>query len=147
MKANLTEQQSLVNKHTNMNKQTILTNLRNAYINFLNQGAWQAELKVREAYHDQWHEAYEACEADGDFQEFDRITAEVDSWFAKDINTVGELRARIAERFPEHVQEEKERAEAFDQDIRPTMQKFTKQLFMARAKQREKQVLAKPPGR
>lgn len=127
-----------------MDKQTILTNLRNAYINFLNQGGWQAELKVREAYHGYRHEAHEACEADGDFREFDRIFAEVDSWFAKDINTVGELRARIAERFPEHVQEEKERAEALAKDLGPTMQKFDKQLFLARAKQREKQVLATP---
>lgn len=127
-----------------MSKQTILTNLRNAYINFLNQGGWQAELKVRETYHGYWHEAYEACEADGDFQEFDRIFSEVDSWFEKDINTISDLQARIAKRFPEHVQEEKERAEAMAKDLGPTMQKFDKQLFLARAKQREKQVLATP---
>lgn len=63
------------------------------------------------------------------------------------IQSVQELRARIATKFPEHAAKEAQREAELDERMGATFQKFTTQLFMARAKQREKEVLAKPPGR
>ncbi len=63
------------------------------------------------------------------------------------VSSVQELRARYVTQFPEHAQAQVERQVELEKDLGPTFQKFSTQLFLARARQREKQALAKPPGR